>query len=227
MKKVIFALMSLAAFFSLTFSSCSKDDDETPLTISQTSLTMVRGDTLTITTNQKSTFSSEKPFVATVSADGKIEAKHVGQTVVTATSGGQTKECSVTVNPSYNLYKEPILDFNLTKNDIKSQETRPLEEDRDTVLVYTDKKTYLMHYSFDAQTSKLKSVSYGMPNISYAQSSVLTDFLTERYQAIDVKNNVSYFINSDNVDDASMIVSMTLSVNRLQVDALVVYLKKR
>ena len=227
MKKVIFALMSLAAFFSLTFSSCSKDDDETPLTISQSSLSMVHGDTITITANQKSTFSSSDPFVATVSDNGKIEAKHVGQTIVTATSGGQSKECTVTVNPSYNLYKEPILDFNLTKNDIKAQETRPLEEDRDTALIYTDKKTYLMRYSFDPQTSKLKSVTYGIPNISYAQSSVLTDFLIERYQPIDYKANEYYFINSDKVDDASMIVSMTLSASHLQVDALVVYMKKR
>ncbi|MBR4267159.1 MAG: hypothetical protein IKQ46_13985 [Bacteroidales bacterium] len=225
MKKLRFALMSLAVIVSLKFSSCGKDD-ETPLTISQTNLTMVHGDTLTIFANQKSTFSSANPFVATESADGKIEAKHVGQTIVTATAGGQTKECTISVNPSYNLYKEPLLDFSLTKYDIKSLETRSLEEDRDSVLVYTDKKTYLMHYNFDRQTSKLTSVSYGMPNISYAQSSVLTDFLIERYQAIDYKDNVSYFINSDKVDDASMIVSMTLSVNHLQINAIVVYLKK-
>ena len=226
MKKVIFALMSIAVIVSLMLSSCKKDDDETPLTISQSSLSMVHGDTITITANQKSTFSSSDPFVATVSDNGKIEAKHVGQTIVTATSGGQSKECTVTVNPSYNLYKEPILDFNLTKNDIKAQETRPLEEDRDTALIYTDKKTYLMRYSFDPQTSKLKSVTYGIPNISYAQSSVLTDFLIERYQPIDLKETECFFINSDNPNTASMIVSMTLSVNRLQIDAVVVYLKK-
>ena len=86
MKKVTFALMSLAMIVSIALSSCSKDDDETPLTISQTTLTMAHGDTLSITANQKSTFTSADPFVATVTADGKIEAKHVGQTVVTATA---------------------------------------------------------------------------------------------------------------------------------------------
>ena len=226
MKKVNFALMSLAMIVSIALSSCSKDDDETPLTISQTTLTMAHGDTLTITANQKSTFTTADPFVATVTSDGKIEAKHVGQTIVTVTAGGQTKECAVTVKPTINLYKEPILDFDLTKDAIKAQETRPLEIESDTALVYSDKKTYLMHYSFDAQTSKLKSVTYGMPNISYAQSSVLTDFLIERYQPIDMKENNCYFINSADPNTASMIVSMELSVNRLQIDAIVVYLKK-
>ena len=84
-----------------------------------------------------------------------------------------------------------------------------------------------MHYTFDAETSKLKSVTYGMPNISYAQSSVLTDFLTERYQPIDYKDKEFYFINSDDPNKASMIISMTLSVNNLQISAVVVYLKKQ
>ncbi len=227
MKKVTFALMSLAMIVSIALSSCSKDDDETPLTISQTTLTMAHGDTLSITANQKSTFTTADPFVATVTSDGKIEAKHVGQTIVTATAGGQSKVCEVTVKPTINLYKEPILDFDLTKDAIKAQETRPLEEDRDSVLVYSDKKTYLMYYTFDQQTSKLKSATYGMPNISYAQSSVLTDFLIERYQPIDMKENNCYFIDSADPNTASMIVSMELSVNRLQIDAIVVYLKKK
>ena len=84
-----------------------------------------------------------------------------------------------------------------------------------------------MHYTFDSQTSKLKSVTYGMPNISYAQSSVLTDFLTERYQPIDYTDKEFYFVNSDDPNKASMIVMMILSVNNLQIDAGVVYMKKQ
>ena len=219
--------MSIAMIISLVMTSCSKDEEKEELALSQLSVTMVHGDTVTVSANQKAKFSSSDPFVATVSDNGKITAKHVGQTVVTATADGQTKECSVTVKPISNLYKEPILDFNLTKNDVKAKETRPLEDESDTELIYTDKKTYLMHYTFDSQTSKLKGVTFGMPNISYAQSSVLTDFLTERYQPIDYKDKEFYFINSDDPNKASMIISMTLSVNNLQISAVVVYLKKQ
>lgn len=227
MRKIIFKFMSIAMIISLVMTSCSKDDEKEELTLSQLSVTMVHDDTVTVSANQKATFSSADPFVATVSDNGKITAKHVGQTVVTATVDGQTKECTVTVKPVSNLYKEPILDFNLTKNDVKAQETRPLEDERDLELIYTDKKTYLMHYNFDPETSKLKSVTYGMPNISYAQSSVLTDFLTERYQPIDYTDKEFYFVNSDEPNNASMIVMMTLSVNNLQIDAGVVYMKKQ
>lgn len=226
MKKTIFALLNFIVIASLSFTSCSKDDDEEPLNISKQSVNMVHGDTITITTNQKATFSSSNTFVATVSDNGKIEAKHVGQAVISASANGQIKQCTVTVKPVYNLYEEPILDFTLSKADILAKEKRTLEIDRDTALTYTDKKTYLMVYSFDKSTSKLKSATYGIPNISYVQSEVLADFLLERYQAIDVRGTESYFINSDSVNDATMLVQMSLKVSKTEVDAIVVYLHK-
>ena len=131
MKKVIFRLLSLAMIVSLFMTSCKKDDETKELTLSQLSVTMVHDDTLTITANQKVEWASKDEFVAKISSDGKITARHIGETSVTATIDGQQKECKVTVKPVYNTYSEPVLNFDLAKSEIKTKEKRPLVEETD------------------------------------------------------------------------------------------------
>lgn len=77
------------------------------ITLSQTelSLTVGKSKKLTYTIepsqgNDKVTWKSSKPGVASVSSGGKITAKKVGTAVITAeTSGGAKATCTVTVNP--------------------------------------------------------------------------------------------------------------------------------
>jgi len=82
----------------------------TGVTLNKETLEFTIGDapqTLTATvlpdkaTNKKVKWTSDKPEVATVDADGKVTAKGVGDAKITVTTEdeGKTAECTVTVNP--------------------------------------------------------------------------------------------------------------------------------
>ena len=82
----------------------------TGVTLDKETLAFTMGDapqTLTATvkpdnaTNKKVKWTSDKPEVATVDADGKVTAKGVGDAKITVTTEdeGKTAECTVTVNP--------------------------------------------------------------------------------------------------------------------------------
>ena len=227
MKKVIFRLLSLAMIVSLFMTSCKKDDETKELTLSQLSVTMVHDDTLTITANQKVEWASKDEFVAKISSDGKITARHIGETSVTATIDGQQKECKVTVKPVYNTYSEPVLNFDLAKSEIKTKEKRHLVEETDTSLTYSDKTKYLLTYLFSKTTSKFRAVYLYLNDITTSQASQIADFQTERYQPITIdKNTYTYYmINSDKMETATMAVSTSFKTQKLQLNAIIVYEK--
>ena len=81
----------------------------TGVTLDQTSLVLVEGETGTLVatvapanaTNKSVTWSSNKPSVATVSSSGVVTAVSVGTATITVTTsdGGKKATCTVTVNP--------------------------------------------------------------------------------------------------------------------------------
>lgn len=88
----------------------SGDVDATGVTLDQTSLSITKGSSTTLTatvspveaTNKNVTWSSSVPSVATVNSSGTITAVSVGTTIVTVTTedGGFTANCTVTVTPA-------------------------------------------------------------------------------------------------------------------------------
>ena len=61
------------------------------------------------------TYQSQNPFIARVSVTGLVTAQHVGSTRVRLDNGSDTREITVNVNPVYNLYPVPILEFGITR----------------------------------------------------------------------------------------------------------------
>ena len=111
------ALLVAAVLLTTSFWSCSKEDVPEPIppavavtgvTLDKTSISLLVGDSETLTatvapadaTNQKVTWKSDKPEIATVDANGKVTGVKVGEATITVTTqdGGKTATCRVTVS---------------------------------------------------------------------------------------------------------------------------------
>ena len=117
-------LLVAAVLLSAHFWSCSKEDVPEPIpptvavtgvTLDKTSISLLVGDSETLTAtvtptdaeNQKLTWSSDKPAVATVDDNGKVTAVKAGEATITVTTedGGKTATCKVTVpEPEINRF---------------------------------------------------------------------------------------------------------------------------
>jgi len=112
MKRFIYSLIALSTLIGT--SSCSDDDDPQPVqpvtvesvSIDSDELSLEIGETAKLNAtvvpadaeNKTVTWSSSDQSVATVSDDGTVTAIAPGTTDVTATAGGKTATCHVTVN---------------------------------------------------------------------------------------------------------------------------------
>lgn len=109
MKKLL--LYSLFSLSLLAVPSCSKDKEDEPttipvssLTLDNTSITIVEGETFTLTatvtpdnaTNKTVSWTTSDAAVATVS-DGKVYAVKEGEATITAKAGEKSTECKVSV----------------------------------------------------------------------------------------------------------------------------------
>ena len=114
--KKLNGVVALMAAFALMFGivSCNPNADEmektvkvTGITLNKTELTLTAGgkETLTATvkpdnaTDKTVTWTSDKTDIATVSAGGEVTAVAKGSAKITATAGGKSATCTVTVNP--------------------------------------------------------------------------------------------------------------------------------
>ena len=108
------AVLFVAAAMVFGLASCKNSADETEktvavtgITLNKTELTLTAGgkETLTATvkpdnaTDKTVTWTSDKTGIATVSAGGEVTAVAKGSTTITATAGGKSATCTVTVNP--------------------------------------------------------------------------------------------------------------------------------
>lgn len=116
MKKMNVVVALFAAFtIMMGIVSCKNNADEpeekviavTEITLNKTELTLTAGskETLTATvkpdnaTDKTVTWTSSKTDIATVSANGEVTAVAKGSAIITATAGGISATCTVTVNP--------------------------------------------------------------------------------------------------------------------------------
>lgn len=113
MKKIwkALAVLTAIALFGSAFTACKSDDDDdvsvTGVSLDRPNAELVVGGTLKLTetvapadaTNKTVSWSSNKEDVATVSDDGTVTAKNVGEAVITVTTadGGKTASCTITV----------------------------------------------------------------------------------------------------------------------------------
>ena len=206
MKKYLFLMLAVLSM-AVTFTACSSDNDDNGFSISLSEATIKGADNFVQITSSSPNvkWSSENPYVATISEDGKIKSVHVGETYIVAQSDGKTKKCKVIVTPQYSIYAEPITDFGKSKEEIIKTLGTPFS-DKDNILSYvSDNQNIVINYifkegKFDNCIVLLKTT---LDIIN------LVDFLKERYELVPRDFNGNYaFINALTTKEASMIVTL-------------------
>ncbi len=122
MKKML-SLMLAASLFC--FASC-KEGDETPEIKVPASLEMKVGESYDLKVTGEWVSTNES--VATVTTAGVISAKVQGEANI---HNNSDLSCNVTVIPSYTLYEEPLMDWGITVDNLKSKKGTPDAEEED------------------------------------------------------------------------------------------------
>lgn len=219
MKTTRFNLLFIAIAIFMTCNiviSCGDDEEDDSIQItSSKNLSMNSGETSQIQCTQKSvTYESEDDFVATVSASGEIKASHVGSTDIKING---SKMIKVAVVPKYKNFDEPILDFGISMSKLKSfEKNKPIKEN-DEGLSYdgTGDETGRIYLFKNGKLSTSAMV------VRPIYSSILADFLLERYLVIDVDKSkqTSTFVNGLTTET----ITMGINVSTENYQFLVVY----
>lgn len=190
MRKVLFLLPVLVFLFLY---GCSSDDENTKLSLNKSAVTLNYKTTEQLEASGKVEWTSENDFVASVNENGVIEGKHVGKTFIVASNGTEEVKCAVEVTPKYNIYREPILDFGITKEELKGRENRELLSETSTAIKYRGNSgSAASEIAYAFKNDKMNGAG-ALLKSSY--SSVIMDFLVERYQAAFQEDGVFYFID--------------------------------
>ena len=184
MKKVLL----LAFVAAMSVASCTNEK----ATLSKTYYTLYHSTTEEIqgTDIEGVEWASDNEFVATVS-NGVIEGQYVGRTNVN--SNKQRLSFTVDVKPKYNLYKEPDIDWGISKATIKSRYGEPTASSGD-VLFYESGNSDVPLYGYMFKNDAL----YGSAVIvKVSSASTLASFLIERYLTIgvDMDKYTAYFMH--------------------------------
>ncbi len=206
MKKLL-----LLAFTLVSFCACS--DDDSGIGLEKTEIELLSDESYTILSSSENvlTYTSENNFIATVSPQGVIEAQRVGHTKVSVSDGKNVEHISVRINPKYDLYPEPFLEFGTKRSDIIARFGTPTQEMAQGIS-YIDNtnttKAPVRIFLFD-DNDRLSSTNVG---VKTEYSSLLGSFLNERYllYTYDEEEDVIFFVNGLTDATISMAVAATI-----------------
>ena len=187
--------MLFVAVLGLSITSCSKDDDvaEPSVNLSTTNIVMYHEQTKKITAENATRWSTENDFVATVDENGLVTGGHVGTTKIIASNRSSSATCNVTIQPRYNLYDSPILDWGASISEIRNKETHEY--------VPTSSSSSSLVYNYTHDTENPCLVIYSFKNgelfwitlfLKWTYFSYATDYLLERYQPMYVDRVKQY-----------------------------------
>ena len=187
-KTINFLLLCIAMV--LSFSSCSKDDNDLKPNLDKTEVTLYVEETASLTySGGDCTWTSDNPLIASVE-DGIITANHVGETFIHAND----VNCKVTVKPHYTRYYEPYIAWGEGKEKVKQyMKNYEIEDDNNDRLAYRGEAPVLL-YAYTFTNNKLKSSTFA---IDILESSYLVDYLIERYIPISNEEPVFVFMTPD------------------------------
>ena len=169
--KKIFSVMLLAASV-VCLTACSGDEEEVRPKI-PSSRNMKVGETFKL--GYETQWESSNKHVATVNSAGVVTAERQGTTKIY--SGQENLSCMVSVVPSYTLYNEPIMQWGISKNSIKSQKGTPVQV-TSTVLGYETGNTIAPLEMYMFENDRLSSAAV-IVKLAYAEEMV--EHLVQRY----------------------------------------------
>lgn len=219
MKK--FAIL-LAAALPFVFAACGDDNDEnSKLTIENAPLTLNYDDDFELKASEKNvSWSSSNDFVATIDAKGKVEAKHEGTVVITATKDGNKATCTIEVKATNNNFVLPILTWGATMEQVKGAvpNTLHLEISVGSTLAYNtpgNPDNYPFYvYEFNSNGLNASSLSVSTDTDEELD---LEDFLDQRYKAIEETEAGYLYVNANSKVEATMRIEYGLDAVNDQV----------
>lgn len=183
--KKYFLLLTVALFSTVTFTSCSDDDDGST---NLTDKTMVAGTTQDI---GNETWVSSNKYIASVS-NGTLTANRVGTAAISSSKGS----FNVTVTPKYNLYEEPLTDWDATPNDVSAY------MEGENYSIYGENNQGITYYGKDDESY----IGYVFTNgkletsfvlLTYNSVDQLGDFLEERYVFLSTSGQTLMYLSVD------------------------------
>lgn len=167
-------------------------------------------------------FRSEDPFVASVDDQGIVKGRHIGTTqVYQAANVASAAVCSVVVKPRYEYFEEPLLDWDMTQEQLLNMLGVPTDtmlRANQLLYLYGDfySERYATGYVFVG--NKLQSALIITNQLTFLQ---VQDFLDERY-AIDTETTIEdipedykglSYRDADNGELASLYVQVDHSIS--------------
>ena len=181
MKKYL-SIMFIAIAAMVTFSACSKDEDDNVLNVKK-NVSIKVGEKCQITTNDGVDLYSNEDFVAPAFKGGYTQGFHVGKAIITVKKGESTAMCEVNVIPTYEIYEEPILEWGASKEYIKTHESRVYHSSATNngidFIFYTNPMGKEKSVAYAFKGGKLMSVTVSLER-RYAAN--FNEFINERYQ---------------------------------------------
>ena len=120
-------------------------------------------------------WSSSSEFVATVTGNGTVTGKHVGNCRVSCSAGS----CSVTVRATINLFGDPYTEWGASKSQVIAYQGSDYQETSSGDLAYTTGNEIAPNVGYMFQNGGLKAV---MIPIKTAYKDDAVDHLKQRYR---------------------------------------------
>lgn len=201
--------MKVKLFFVMLFTStvllsgCEKDD----VTTNQSrvdipsQISVYVGETYNLGSTQS--WSSSSNFVATVTGNGIITGKHVGNCSISCSAGS----CNVSVKATINIFNDPITQWGITMSNVISQEGSDYTlTSSGNGLSYTTGNSIAPNIGYMFQNGGLSAV---LIPVKTEYKSQVIDHLSQRYRYIGVDANVYYFANGNSASDATTAVQLS------------------
>jgi len=204
-----FRKIGLLGLAALALLACKKSEESKTVLIDPASVVCNYGDTMQLKlVNGEGDFqwSSDDNYIVLVdSAKGKMMGYHIGTTTIRAKQGDKSATCAVTVNPKSKLYETPYMEWGATQKQVVAQLGEP-----DTIinsqLIYAVDRTKGIQVNYFIQNDALVQVGVLALNSNYWDE--LAVYLLERYFAAGSESNVYYFINTLDVKNYSLLVTL-------------------
>lgn len=196
--KKIFSVMLLAASV-VCLTACSGDDEEVRPNI-PAGRDMKVGETYNL--GYKAQWESSNKYAATVNNEGVVSAVRKG--IAKIYSRQENLWCIVSVTPSYTLYNEPIMQWGISKNSLKSQKGTPDQESSE-VLTYKTGNSVVPIEMYLYENNELTSSAVAVKT-TYTEEMV--EHLVQRYVPVelDVENYHAYFVSPTPSGEVEMYV---------------------